>query len=130
MQLTLKETNVATVGLPMHVINLVVLQTILLTRLLGSAERLMLTGIYMDYQSQTKCLTLQTNYDFLPNLKERVEGLPTSYLMALLPARRNLGLGVNMWGLISTAITCTSALRARAIKMAHHFKSHYSQENK
>lgn len=130
MQLTLKETNVAMAGLPMHVISQVVFQTILLTKLLGSAERLMLTGIYMDYQSQTKCLTLQTNYDFLPNLKETVAELPTSYLMALLPARRNLGIGVNMWGLISTATIFTAALRARAIKMAHHFKSHYSQENK
>ena len=130
MQLTLKETNVAMAGLPMHVISLVAFQTIYLQKILESSEGLTLTGIYMEYQNQTKCLTLQTNYDCLPSLKKMVAEFPTSYLMALLPARRSLGLGVNMWGAISTAIIFISALRARAIKMAHHFKSHYSQENK
>ena len=113
----LKETDVPMVGLPMRVISLVASQTIFLTRA-GLLEHGIATGIYMEYQSQTKCLTLQINYESLPSLKKTMEELPTSYLMGLLPRRRSLGLGVNMWGLISTLTICTLALRKRAMQMA------------
>lgn len=108
-----------------QLVSLTIYQTLLVAMLY---ERLTLTGIYMEYRSQTRCLTLSTKFDYLPSLKETLEDCPTSYLTALLPARRKLGLGVNMWGLISTVIMHTSVLRARAIKMAHRLTSHYSKE--
>lgn len=110
-----------------QLVSLTIYQTLVVAMLY---ERLTLTGIYMEYQSRTKCLILSTKFDYLPSLKETVAELPTSYLMALLPHRRNLGLGVNIWGVISTAITHILALRARAIKTARNFPSHYSKETK
>ena len=113
----MKETDVPMDGLPMRVISQVVNQTIVLTRL-GLLEHLTATGIYMEYQSRTKCLTLSINYEYLPSLKKMVEDCPTSYLTALLPRQRSLGFGVNMWGVISTATTHILALRKKAMQMA------------
>jgi hypothetical protein len=101
-------------GSAMSVMHRVLLTTILMNKV--SSEPLMLTGIYLERQSPTSCLTLQTRFDSAQSLA--IRELVTLSSMAESHRLRSLGLGVLTLGLISTIIIAISALPRRAMQMA------------
>lgn len=120
MHTTLIGTNVATAGLQINVIKRLAFLTILLTKELS--EPWILTGIYMEYQSQMKCLTLQINYEFLP---KKIKDSSILYSTARLPAPNHYGVGDRIRALISTATIFTVLSLSKAIKMVRRSISRY-----
>jgi hypothetical protein len=122
MLITLRETNVQTVGLPMHVTYRLASQIILLMKM-GYVEQLTLTGIYMEYQSQTKCLTLQTKYEQPPRLETAVS--PILFLMEKSRQAKKGGLGENIRALTSITIIAIYLSLSKAMRTVRRLRSHY-----
>ena len=95
----------------------IIFQTLLVETLY---ERLTLTGIYLEKQSPTSCLILQTRFDSVLELAIR-ESLMSSSMEESRRLRR-LGVGVLMTGLISTIIIAMSHLPRRAILTIRSFR--------
>ena len=112
MILTRTEIEPRTDGLAMFVINRVLLTTILIQKV--SSEPLILTGIYLERQSPTTCLTLQIRYDYA---QRPISELPTSYSTAKLLPLAWAFAGENIREAIRTTIIAMFLSVQRAIQM-------------
>jgi hypothetical protein len=122
---TLSAPAKVTDGLAMPAIHFVLLTT-LLTRELS--ERLTLQEIYLEMDTLTSCLTLQTKFG-LPQKPETRE-LATSYSMDALHRLAWAFAGESIVEAIRTLSTAIFLSLKRVTTMIRFLKSHYSEENK
>jgi len=108
-------------GLAMPVMHYVLLTTILMDKV--SCGQLTLQGIYLEYQTKTSCLTLQTRFG-LPQSAE-TNGLPMSSSMGVSLALAWVGVGACIVDLLRILTIAISASLKRVMQMAASLISRY-----
>jgi hypothetical protein len=122
---TLNVPAKATDGLAMPAIHFVLLTTLLTKEL---SERLTLQEIYLEMDTRTSCLTLQTKFG-LPQ-KPETSALSTSYSTLRFAQRNPFGVGAHIVESIRMLNIAIFLLQKRVTTMVRFLKSHYSEENK
>jgi hypothetical protein len=122
---TLSVPAKVTDGLAMPAIHFVLLTT-LLTRELS--ERLTLQEIYLEMDTLTSCLTLQTKFG-LPQ-RPGTSASSTSYSTRRFAQRNPYGVGAHIVESIRMLNIAIFLLQKRVTTMVRFLKSHYSEENK
>jgi hypothetical protein len=115
MILTQIEIEPQTGGLAIPVIQRVFLITILMQKV--SLEPLILTGIYLERQSLTSCLTLRIRFDSLQSLTQ-ASVLRTSFSQAKLHRLAWGGVSESILELTRMTIIAISLSLSRAMQMA------------